>query len=135
MFQTKIEIKNIQVIDSILQEFVQTSYNEAKEDGTLLCMECGDVDLYIAASHHEELQDAINENFAIDDNGEIIDREQHQTLMDDLYEYFLQLHIESGFFDYFPAGFYEVKGEKRESETDMLAPKGKYFAPFEDALK
>ena len=45
------------------------------------------------------------------------------------------LHMKSGLFDYFLTGIYEVHGEKRESETDMLAPKNQFYAPFEDALK
>ncbi|MGE7765715.1 hypothetical protein [Peribacillus sp. NPDC096540] len=135
MFQTKIQLANPDKIDSVLKEIVQNSYEEVREERLLLCMECGDVDLYIAASNNEELQDAINENFEIDECGEIIKLEEHQQLMDDLYEYFLKLHKESNFFDFFPAGYYIVAGESRESETDMLAPKGLFLAPFEDAIK
>ncbi|MBK5441937.1 MULTISPECIES: hypothetical protein [Peribacillus] len=135
MFQTKIQLANPDKIDSVLKEIVQNSYEEVREERLLLCMECGDVDLYIAASNHEELQDAINENFEIDECGEIIKLEEHQQLMDDLYEYFLKLHKESNLFDFFPAGYYIVDGESRESETDMLGPKGLFSAPFEDAIK
>lgn len=135
MLQTKINIQNAEQIDVILKELVLNSYNEASEEGYLLCMECGDVDVYIAAAHHEQLQDAITSNFQLDEYGEVINREEYHQLMDDLYEYFLLLHIESGYFDYFPAGIYEVQGEKRQSETDMLAPKHQYYAPFEDAIK
>ncbi|MFD6443405.1 hypothetical protein ACFWDG_27470, partial [Peribacillus sp. NPDC060186] len=88
MFQTKIQLANPDKIDSVLKEIVQNSYEEVREERLLLCMECGDVDLYIAASNHEELQDAINENFEIDECGDIIKLEEHQQLMDDLYEYF-----------------------------------------------
>lgn len=101
MFQTKIQLANPDKIDSVLKEIVRNSYEEVREERLLLCMECGDVDLYIAASNHEELQDAINENFEIDECGEIIKLEEHQQLMDDLYEYFLKLHRESNLFDFF----------------------------------
>jgi hypothetical protein len=135
VLRTKSALRNVEQIDTILKELVQNSYDEVREEGLLLCMECGDVDLYIAASHHEVLQEAINCNFQFDEYGEVIERDKYQQLMDDLYEYFLTLHIESGYFDYFPAGKYEVDGDMRESETDMLAPKDQYYAPFEDALK
>ena len=135
MFKTNIILQNAEKIDEILLELVQNAYNEVSEENLLLCMECGDVDLYIAASNHDQLQDAINSNFKIDECGEVIDREKYYQLMDDLQEYFIKLHINSGYFDYFPAGIYEVDGEKRESETDMLGPKNRYYAPFEDALK
>lgn len=135
MIKTKIKLVNEEQIEEILKGIVQISYHEVKEDGHFLCTECGDVDLFIAASHHDELQDAINRNFQLDEFGDAIDQEKYHLLMDDLAEYFTTLHLESGYFDYFPAGTYEIKGEKRQSEVDMLAPKGKYFAPFLDALK
>ncbi len=133
MLQTAIELINREEIEGILKEIVKAEYEEVREEGLLLCMECGDVDLYIAASHHEGLQEAINKNFETDECGDVIDRKLHQQLMDDLFEYFLELHQESGFFDFYPAGLYIVNGEKRGSETDMLAPKGLFYAPFEDA--
>jgi hypothetical protein len=133
VLQTTVDLVNVEQIEAILKELVQDSYDEVKEEGILLCMECGDVDLYITASHHELLQDAIHRNFQVDEYGKVINREKYQQLMDDLNEYFVKLHIESGYFDYYPAGTYEVDGEQRVSETDMLAPKGQFYAPFEDA--
>ncbi|WP_144552276.1 hypothetical protein [Peribacillus simplex] len=135
MFQTKIKLINTGKIDAILKEIVLKTYEEALEEKLLLCMECGDVDFYIAYSNNEELQDAINENFEIDECGEIMKIDEHQELMDDLFDYFLIKHKESEMFDYFPAGPYTLGGEIRESDTDMLAPRGLYSAPFEDALK
>ncbi|MGE7184389.1 hypothetical protein ACQKKK_10370 [Peribacillus sp. NPDC006672] len=135
MFKTKIKLTNSERVDAILKALVQKSYEEALEEKLLLCMECGDVDFYIAYSNNEELQDAINENFDIDECGEIMKLDEHQELMDDLYEYFLIIHKESKMFDFFPAGSYIVVGENRESETDMLAPSGLFSAPFEDAIK
>ncbi|MFP3512078.1 hypothetical protein SB775_21015 [Peribacillus sp. SIMBA_075] len=134
MFKTKIKLTNPERIDAILKAVVQKSYEEALEEKLLLCMECGDVDFYIAYSNNEELQDAINENFEIDECGEIMKLDEHQELMDDLYEYFLIIHKESDMFDFFPAGSYIVVGESRESDTDMLAPSGLFSAPFEDAI-
>ncbi|MFJ7638070.1 hypothetical protein ACQKL0_09115 [Peribacillus sp. NPDC097264] len=128
------QLDNLNEIDSILKQMVRNSYEEAREEGELLCMECGDVDLYIAASNHARLQDAINMNFRIDESGEIIEHEEYQQLMDELSEYFLELHKDSELFDFFPAGSYEVKGDERESETDMLGPKGLFSAPFEDSI-
>ncbi|MDM5359055.1 hypothetical protein ACDZ29_24670 [Peribacillus sp. RS7] len=135
MIQTKIKLTNPEKIEAILKEIVQKSYQEALEEKLLLCMECGDVDFFIAYSNNEELQDAINENFVIDECGEIMKLDEHQELMDDLYEYFLIIHKESDLFDFYPAGPYTVGGESRESDTDMLAPSGLFSAPFEDAIK
>ncbi|MDM5222690.1 hypothetical protein QUF86_18435 [Peribacillus sp. NJ11] len=135
MIQTKIKLTNPGKIEAILKEIVQKSYQEALEEKLLLCMECGDVDFFIAYSNNEELQDAINENFVIDECGEIMKLDEHQELMDDLYEYFLIIHKESDLFDFYPAGPYTVGGESRESDTDMLAPSGLFSAPFEDAIK
>ncbi|MBO1000615.1 hypothetical protein IOC57_23080 [Bacillus sp. SD075] len=135
MLQTKVKLTNTGKIDAILKEIVLNTYEEALEENLLLCMECGDVDFFIAYSNNEELQDAINENFEIDEFGEIMKIDEHQELMDDLYDYFLVIHKESEMFDFFPAGPYTLGGEIRESETDMLAPRGLYSAPFEDALK
>jgi hypothetical protein len=135
VIQTKIKLTNPEKIEAILKEIVQKSYQEALEEKLLLCMECGDVDFFIAYSNNEELQDAINENFVIDECGEIMKLAEHQELMDDLYEYFLIIHKESDLFDFYPAGPYTVGGESRESDTDMLAPSGLFSAPFEDAIK
>ena len=134
VLQTNTQLVNFNKIEAILKEIVQNSYDEASEECVLLCMECGDVDLYIAASNHEGIQEAINENFQIDECGEIIKQEEYQQFMDDLSDYFLELYKESVLFDFFPAGFYEVNGEKRESETDMLGPKDQFSAPFEDCF-
>ena len=128
------QLDNFNEIDSILKQMVRNSYDEAREERLLLCMECGDVDLYIAASNHAGLQDAINMNFTIDDCGEIIEHEEYQELMDELSEYFWDLYKDSDVFDFFPAGSYEIKGDERESETDMLGPKGLFSAPFEDSI-
>ncbi|WP_342601687.1 hypothetical protein [Peribacillus sp. FSL E2-0159] len=135
MLQTKVKLTNTGKIDAILNEIVLKTYEEALEEKLLLCMECGDVDFYIAYSNNEEIQDAINENFEIDEFGEILKIDEHQELMDDLYDYFLIIHKESEMFDFFPAGPYTLGGQIRESDTDMLAPRGLYLAPFEDALK
>ncbi|WP_230137335.1 hypothetical protein, partial [Peribacillus frigoritolerans] len=94
MFQTKIKLINPGKIDAILKEIVLKTFEEALEEKLLLCMECGDVDFYIAYSNNEELQDAINENFEIDECGEIMKIDEHQELMDDLYDYFLIIHKE-----------------------------------------
>ncbi|MEC1395695.1 hypothetical protein [Peribacillus simplex] len=135
MLQTKVKLNNTGKIDAILKDIVLKTYEEALEEKLLLCMECGDVDFYIAYSNNEELQDAINENFEIDEFGQIMKIDEHQELMDDLYDYFLIIHKESEMFDFFPAGPYTLSGENRESDTDMLAPRGLYSSPFEDALK
>lgn len=101
VFQTKIKLINPGKIDAILKEIVLKTFEEALEEKLLLCMECGDVDFYIAYSNNEELQDAINENFEIDEFGEIMKIDEHQELMDDLYDYFLIIHKESDLFDFF----------------------------------
>lgn len=135
MLHKNIGIQNAEQIDVILKELIRNAYKEVRKEGVLLCMECGDVDVYIAASHHEQLQEAINSNFQLDEYGEVLNRDQYVQFMDDLQEHFVNLHIESGYFDFFPSGIYVIEGESRESETDMLAPKNQFYAPFEDALK
>jgi hypothetical protein len=135
MLKTTVSVNNAEKIDEILKDLVKASYEEVRDEALLLCMECGDVDIYIAADKHEVLQDAIHVNFKTDEFGDFIERKQYLKFMDDLYEYYLELHVNSGYFDYFPAGFYDVNGEQRESETDMLAPKGLFYAPFDDAKK
>ena len=133
MLQTQIPLINLEKIDGILKRIVRNSYEEAKREGYLLCMECGDVDVNIAVSNDDELQEAINENFTLNVDGDIEEEDVYQQLMDDLFDYFVVLNKDSGYFDYFPEGIYEVGNEKRKSDTDMLAPKGYFYAPFEDA--
>ncbi|SFC70244.1 hypothetical protein SAMN05443252_105366 [Bacillus sp. OV322] len=126
-------LKNESEVYKIMQDLIERAYVEASEEKLLLCMECGDVDFYIALAHNEELQDAIKENFEVDEYGEVLDEEKYRKMLDDLQDNFLEMHIKSGLFDYYPAGEYDVAGEKRQSETDIIAPKGKFSAPFEDA--
>ncbi|PLR80759.1 hypothetical protein CVD25_08320 [Bacillus canaveralius] len=134
MLKTSTQLKNHDKIEAILKEMVKYAYEEIKDEPVLLCLECSDVDLYVAASNHEELEDALKENFELDEFGEVIDLEAYQELFYELNDHFVELHKLSGYFDFFPEGVYDVNGEKRESETDMLAVKGKFYAPFEDAL-
>lgn len=133
MLTSKMTLVNQQRIEDILKEIVRSAYEEVKEEEMLLCMECGDVDLYIATTNHEEFQDAIKENFELDEFGDIIEHDKYLRLMEELHEYYVELFQTSGLFDYFPSGFYQVSGEKVFSETDMLAPKGLFFAPFDEA--
>ncbi|CAH0344014.1 hypothetical protein [Bacillus sp. CECT 9360] len=133
MLTSKITLVNQQKIEDILKEIVRSAYEEVREEGMMLCMECGDVDLYIATTNHEEFQEAVKENFELDEFGEIMDHDKFMGLMEDLHECYVELFQTSGLFDYFPSGFYQVNGEKVFSETDMLAPKGIFFAPFDEA--
>lgn len=133
MLTSKIELVNQEKIEKLLKEIVQTAYDEVREEEMLLCMECGDVDLYIATTNHEEFQNAIKENFELDEFGAIIDHSKYLQVMEDLHDYYIEIFETSGLFDYFPSGFYEVNGEKIFSETDMLGPKGVFYAPFDEA--
>jgi hypothetical protein len=133
MLTSKIELVNHERIEKILREIVEESYEEVKQEQMLLCMECGDVDLYIATTDHDEFQDAIKVNFELDEFGDIIAHDKYRELMEDLHEYYVEIFQTSGLFDYFPSGFYEVNGKKIFSETDMLAPKGIFYAPFDEA--
>ena len=101
----------------------------------MLCLECSDVDLEIATENHFEFQDAIKENFELDEFGDIVDYEEYKKLMYELFDYFIELHINSGFFDYYPEGEYTVDGKILLSDSDIIAPKGKFYAPFEHALR
>lgn len=134
MLKTSKNLVNAEKIEKILMDIVKRSYEEVKNEDILLCLECCDVDLEIATSNHFEFQEALKENFECDDFGEIIDYEGYQKIMNELFDYFIELHTKSGCFDFFPEGEYMVNGKKVISNSDMIAPKGKFYAPFEEAL-
>jgi hypothetical protein len=134
MLKTTKSLINEEIITQLLQEIVEKSYEAIKEEEVLLCLECSDVDLEVATSNHFEFQNAIKENFELDEFGEILDYDHYRKLMCELYDEFIEMHINSGLFDVFPEGEYEVEGEKLISDSDMIAPKGKFYAPFEQAL-
>lgn len=115
-------------------DIINNSYENVKGEEVLLCLDCLDVDIYLATNNHEEFIEAIKENFELDYEFEIVDYDGYRELMDELNENFILLHSTSGLFDYFPPGEYEVDGEIREQENDYLAPKGVFYAPYEDAL-
>ncbi|MFT8322156.1 MAG: hypothetical protein ABF649_14755 [Bacillus sp. (in: firmicutes)] len=133
--QTTKKLLNEEEVKEILKNMVNVAYEQIKEEAILLCMECCDVDLFVAADSHPELEEALKVNFQLDEYGDIADQEGYIELIRDLDEYYVKLHIQSGYFDYFPAGNYIVNGKEIESETDMLAPKGIFYAPFEEAVK
>lgn len=122
-------------IEAILKDMVGITYEHTKGEEVLLCLECSDVDLYVAAASSPDFEDALKENFELDIFGEIKDAKAYRKTMDQLDRLFVDFHIQSGLFDYFPAGLYEVNGEEREKEFDTLAPKGIFYAPFEDAVR
>jgi hypothetical protein len=134
MLQTTKTLINADAIEEMLKKMVEKAYMDIKDDPMLLCIECSDVDLYVASSGNVEFEELVKANFEQDEYGDPIDSEEYQRLMYELHDSFIELHKSSGMFDYFPEGEYEVNGEKRDSETDMLGPKGIFFAPFEDAL-
>ncbi|WP_147534757.1 hypothetical protein [Bacillus marasmi] len=134
MLKTKMKLSNPDKILKFLTEMVQRSYDRIKEEEILLCLDCLDVDLYIASTNHDDFYDAVRENFELDEEGEIIDYDSYKELMDELNESFILLHSTSGLFDYFPPGEYTVNDEVREQESEYLAPSGIFYAPFEDAI-
>ena len=134
MLKTTRQLVNVEEIMTILQDIVEKSYEEIKNEEILLCLECSDVDLEIATSNHFEFHEAINKNFELDEFGDIIDYDGHRQLMYELYDYFIELHKDSGLFDFFPEGNYQVEGKVLVSDSDIIAPKGKFYAPFEHAL-
>lgn len=134
MLKTTMKLVNETKIIQILNDIVYHSYEQVKEEAVLLCLECSDVDLESATVNHMEFEEAIKENFELDEFGEIIDYEEYQRLFNELIDYFIELHIHSDYFDYFPEGEYVIGDEKLYSDSDMLAPKGLFFAPFENAL-
>ncbi|PLS18285.1 hypothetical protein CVD28_08355 [Bacillus sp. M6-12] len=135
MLKTSIKLENEDKIKDLLSEMVETAYDQLIDDPMLLCLDCSDVDIYIAISSHEELEDSLKDSFELDEFGDVKDEKSYDQLLDELQNYFVQLHVESGRFDYFPAGLYVVNGNERTSSTEMLGPKGVFFAPFEDARK
>ena len=134
MLNTKRPLINTERIYNILMDIINNSYENVKGEEVLLCLDCLDVDIYLATNNHEEFIEAIKENFELDYEFEIVDYDGYRELMDELNENFILLHSTSGLFDYFPPGEYEVDGEIREQENDYLAPKGVFYAPYEDAL-
>ena len=134
MLKTTKQLVNVEEIMRILQDIVEKSYEEIKNEEILLCLECCDVDLEIATSNHFEFQEAIKVNFELDEFGEIVDYNEYRQLMYELYDYFIELHKSCGLFDFFPEGHYQVEGEDLVSDSDIIAPKGKFYAPFEHAL-
>jgi hypothetical protein len=134
MLKTTKKLVNEETIINILNDIVKKSYEEIKDEEVLLCLECSDVDLEIATANHFEFQDAIKENFELDEFGDIIDHEEYRKLMYELFDFFIELHINSSLFDYFPEGEYTVDGKVFLSDSDIVAPKGKFYAPFEHAL-
>ncbi|WP_400241574.1 hypothetical protein AB3U99_13025 [Niallia sp. JL1B1071] len=132
--KTTMNLVNKEKIQQILKDMVDHAYENIKGEEVLLCMECCDVDLYVAADSYEPFIEAIKENFELDDLGEIADREAYHLLMRELDEYYVDLHVKSGYYDYFPAGIYKVNGREEESESNILAPKGVFYAPFEEAI-
>ncbi|AGK53833.1 hypothetical protein [Bacillus sp. 1NLA3E] len=134
MLNTKRPLINAEKIYKILMGIVIKSYENVKGEEILLCLDCLDVDIYLATNNHEEFIEAIKENFELDQDYEIVDYDGYRELMEELNENFILFHSTSGLFDYFPPGEYEVEGEIREQENDYLAPKGVFYAPFEDAV-
>ena len=63
MLKTTKQLVNVEEIMSILQDIVEKSYEEIKNEEILLCLECSDVDLEIATSNHFEFQEAIKDKF------------------------------------------------------------------------
>jgi hypothetical protein len=134
MLKTKKKLVNADLIYSILMEIVKSSYESLKGEEVLLCLDCLDVDLYIATYNNDEFEDAIKANFQLDENFEIIDYDGYKELMDELHENFILMHTTSGLFDFFPEGEYEINGECRYQESDHLAPSGVFAFPFEDGV-
>lgn len=135
MLKTTKKLVNEELIVAILNDIVKKTYEEIKDEEVLLCLECSDVDLEVATENHFEFQDAIKENFELDEFGDIVDYVEYKKLMYELFDYFIELHINSGFFDYYPEGEYTVNGKILLSDSDIIAPKGKFYAPFEHALR
>ncbi|MCQ6276202.1 hypothetical protein JMM81_14835 [Bacillus sp. V3B] len=134
MLKTTKQLVNEEIIIKILQDIIEKSYEEINGEEILLCLECSDVDLEVATSNHFEFHHAIKENFELDEFGEILDYDDYRKLMYELYDEFIDMHINSGLFDFFPEGEYEVEGKKIVSDSDIIAPRGKFYAPFEQAL-
>ncbi|WP_338469283.1 hypothetical protein R4Z10_10615 [Niallia sp. XMNu-256] len=133
MLKTTKKLVNEEKVVRILTDIVKKSYEEIIDDPVLLCLECTDVDLDVATANHFEFQEAIKENFELDEYGDVIHYEEYQLLMKELFDFFIELHIHSEWFDYFPEGEYIVNGEGLLSDSEVIAPKGTFYAPFEEA--
>ena len=102
MLKTTKQLVNVEEIMRILQDIVEKSYEEIKNEEILLCLECCDVDLEIATSNHFEFHEAIKTNFELDEFGDIVDYDEYRQLMYELYDYFIELHKELWFIRFFP---------------------------------
>ena len=134
MIKTRRTLVNAKDLHRILVDLVNATYENIKDEEVLLCLDCLDVDLYLATTNHDEFDEAMKANFELDENYEIIDYDGYRELMEDLDIVFIELHKTVGLFDYFPPGEYEVGGELRIEEGEHLAAKGVFYAPFEDAV-
>lgn len=134
MLITRKTLINPERVQEILNSLVKTSYEDIKGEEILLCLDCLDIDLSIATTNHDEFDEAIKANFELDEDDEIIDYDEFRKLIEDLDLAYVELHKNSGLFDYFPPGEYKVGEETREQDCEFLAPKGVFYAPFEDAL-
>ena len=133
MLHTKMKLVNEPALEELLMDIVRTAYDQIKNLSMLLSVE-HEMDVLIATEGHETFNDVIKENFILDEFDDIEDREGYQQLIEDLQVEFVQMHKRSGLFDYFPAGEYDVNGEKRYQPDAKLAPVGRFYAPFEDAV-
>ena len=134
MLQTRMNLINAELIEEILLDIVRTAYDQIKGQSLLLYIDQNEINILVATEEHEEFQSSIRENFILDEDGDIVDQKGYHELLQDLQIEFIKMYKQCGLFDFFPAGVYEVKGVQRCQESDSLAPKGTYFAPFEDAL-
>lgn len=134
MIMTKMDLVNAEKIEGILREIVTTVYNQIKNMEMLLYINGRNFDLLVATEGDDLLDDAIKENFQLDEFDDIIDESGYYELLRDLQEAFIDIHKTCGLFDFFPAGEYEIDGERCLQKYDCIAPIGKYYAPFEDAL-
>lgn len=133
MLHTKMKLVNEPALEELLMDIVRTAYDQIKNLSMLLSVE-HEMDVLIATEGHETFDNVIKENFILDEFDDIEDQKGYQQLIDDLQVAFVAMHKSSGLFDYFPAGEYEVNGEKRYQPDAKLAPVGRFIAPFEDAV-
>jgi hypothetical protein len=128
------ELVNAEEIKEILLEIVKTAFDNIKNEAILLYIDRDELNIMIATEYNEDFQEAIRKNFLLDEEDEIIDEKGYYELLRELQVVFIEMYKTCGLFDFFPAGKYKVNGETRHQESDCVAPKGKYYAPFEDAI-
>lgn len=134
MLQTRLTLVNSDLIEKILIDIVKTAYDNVKNISMLLYIDKDELNIMVATEGNEDFEEAIKDNFHLDEDGDIIDQKGYYELLQDLQIEFIKMYKTCGLFDFFPSGYYEINDVQRLQNSDTLAPRGRYYAPFEESI-